>query len=181
MKYSIKWRPIYGGLGEWIRFDGGLLYLKGNFAATHDGRKILVVMSTHYSPAGHGEGSFNYEKPNYIDAVTLETLKLDNPILEVSLNETPVDPDTALKKYLLFASMQFYPGGAFSDFEGSFDTAAEAVAFVKAELAKEDSSWNHYTWIELVNSNTGKAVRVQDSTKRPFSNPKTEWPELLNL
>lgn len=156
---KIKWKTAYGSLRGWVSSDSALVItsLKGNFAATHEGRKILVIMSRHYSPAGHGEGSYEYDQPNYVDATTLEALKLSDPVLDVELDEKPTTPSQDLKRFLLFVGSTYYPEGGFEDFEGSFDSIADAAAYIKAKIATDPSEWNsNYRWMDLVDGRTGK-------------------------
>jgi len=90
MSIGVKWERGGYGYDHWVNDRNEIVPLKGNFHALHEGRRILVVMSTHRVPAGHGEPSFDFDVPNYLDATTLEDLKLNKPLIEPRDSAFPV-------------------------------------------------------------------------------------------
>ena len=45
--------------------------------------------------------------------------------------------------YMLFAGQDFYPGGGWNDFRGTFDTIREAVSAYITLLESETLHWGH--------------------------------------
>lgn len=58
-----------------------------------------------------------------------------------------------MKRYALFAGMTYYPGGGWSDFQGSFDVPEDAE---RAGQANEDAG--KWDWFEVVDLETGEVV-----------------------
>lgn len=58
-----------------------------------------------------------------------------------------------MKRYLLFAGSNYYPSGGWDDFEGSFDSAAEALAAVPSIRVRREPDWFH-----VIDSQTGERV-----------------------
>lgn len=68
---------------------------------------------------------------------------------------TRTDHGTALeatKRFLAFGGYNYYPGGGWEDFAGSFDTLDEAVTAAK-EAADKD-----YGWWNVADAATGRVV-----------------------
>ena len=181
MSIGVKWERGSYGYDHWVNDSNEIVPLKGNFHALHEGRQILVVMSPHKSMPGHGDPSFDFQVPMYLDAVTLEDLQLKDPLIEPR-PQPAAEPPPKLKKYLLFGMAEYYPEGAFGDFEASFDTAAQALVFFKSETYKRGAShWHLHDWAELVNGHTGERVRIRDTRHKRFSDPESQWPEFLTI
>lgn len=65
------------------------------------------------------------------------------------------DVETALKRFAAFYGHDYYPSGGFGDFEGSFDTPEEAIAFLEARSREAYApawmwDWGHV--VDLTNS-----------------------------
>lgn len=48
-----------------------------------------------------------------------------------------------MKRFLVFAFETFYPAGGMEDFEGHFDTDAEALACALATLTEDKAQYTH--------------------------------------
>ena len=77
----------------------------------------------------------------------------------------------ALKRYLLFAGMQYYPEGGWSDFKGAFDSPEDARSFL-------DDDWD---WFEIVDRTTGERVSAppKDERKADTLPLKTIWIKIV--
>lgn len=58
-----------------------------------------------------------------------------------------------MKRYLLFQGVLYYPSGGWSDFQGSFDTAEEALEHLKTIHNLGENWW------QIVDSTTGTIVK----------------------
>jgi hypothetical protein len=65
-----------------------------------------------------------------------------------------------MNQFLLFAGDEYYPGGGWSDFRGSFKTVEEAE---EKAIKPTDREWasNSYDWWHIVDSATGSYVKSQ--------------------
>lgn len=55
-----------------------------------------------------------------------------------------------MKRYIVFAGSDYYPGGGWGDFRGDFDTLEEARALIKTLL--------DYDWQQIVDTFTKEEV-----------------------
>lgn len=70
-----------------------------------------------------------------------------------------------MKRYALFAWPEFYPGGGYHDFRGSFDTVEEAETALRNYLTPETPDDNAvFEAGHIVEWGTGKIVRKGRST-----------------
>jgi len=61
-----------------------------------------------------------------------------------------------MSQYLLFAGMNYYPGGGWNDFKGAFETIEEAVAEVTQR--QEQNNTEGWDWYHVVDTTTGQEV-----------------------
>lgn len=59
------------------------------------------------------------------------------------------------KKFWLFAGPRYYPLGGWLDFVNSYDSLAEAEAYVTAYLDYNEDNWH---WWHVVNAETGEVA-----------------------
>jgi hypothetical protein len=84
-------------------------------------------------------------------AVDKESTEKDPPAtLESAVPDA--DPDTPLRRYLVFAGSHYYPSGGFNDFEESFDLLDVAWGYAKGRAAES------YKWSHIVDITTGEVV-----------------------
>ena len=60
-----------------------------------------------------------------------------------------------VKRFVVFAGFQYYPGGGWEDFIGSCDTLEEARELRRATLEEN----YQYSWSHIVDLQTGEVVR----------------------
>jgi len=53
-----------------------------------------------------------------------------------------------MKRYLVFASHQYYPEGGWRDFQASYHNFDEAIKAAEEFLA--DPAWEHYDWAQVI-------------------------------
>lgn len=63
-----------------------------------------------------------------------------------------------MKRYLLFAGDNYYPGGGWKDFVDDCDDKKEAELFIKHWSRKSLTG----TWAHVVDSHSGKIVKSKD-------------------
>lgn len=57
-----------------------------------------------------------------------------------------------MKRFLLFAGMEYYPNGGWGDFRNSFDTLEEAKREILVEIVQGND------WYQIVDGRTGEIV-----------------------
>jgi hypothetical protein len=67
-----------------------------------------------------------------------------------------------MNQFLLFAGDEYYPGGGWSDFRGSFKTVEEAEEKANKPTDNEwgDCVDRSYDWWHIVDSDTGNYVKA---------------------
>jgi hypothetical protein len=71
-----------------------------------------------------------------------------------------------MKRFMLFAGPDYYPGGGWSDFSDSFDTLDSAISQAK----KQDDDWWH-----VVDAKTGVMVWLRNSRFPSGRAPDPAW------
>lgn len=72
-----------------------------------------------------------------------------------------------MKKYLLFAGDNYYPGGGMYDLIDSFDTIEEAIIKAKEQRPYADSSgYQCYDWYHIVDKDTMNKIKEDEKIKK---------------
>lgn len=66
-----------------------------------------------------------------------------------------------MKKFLVFAFMDYYPYGGWNDFRDSFVTLDEAITYVKTVVAKNEDFTN-FQIVDIENKKTKQWGRIDD-------------------
>lgn len=77
----IKWKYSYYPHGGWVNNDGESVSLPENFYAEHEDTKLLVTTTSVSTAPGHGEPAMTGSEPKFIDAASLETVKLSTGVI----------------------------------------------------------------------------------------------------
>ena len=64
-----------------------------------------------------------------------------------------------MKRYLLFAGMDYYPSGGWDDYLGDFITISECLSHLKEE---KNRCWDPLEWHHIVDTKTMKIVEIED-------------------
>lgn len=78
-----------------------------------------------------------------------------------------------MKQFLLYGGDFYYPNGGWRDLLGSFDFAADAIAFAENHFSNQLSYWWH-----VVDITTGKEVAKEDPN---LTKPSTHQVKILRF
>lgn len=66
-----------------------------------------------------------------------------------------------MKRYLVFAGLDYYPEGGWSDYEGEADTPQEATALARQCLTRRSGQW--CDWAHFVDTATGVITEIKEA------------------
>lgn len=69
-----------------------------------------------------------------------------------------------MKRYLLFAGDQYYPGGGWQDYKARFTTRVEALRAAAGGTRNTDLVTGSWDWWQVVDIETGKIVEEGTSS-----------------
>lgn len=119
--------------------------------------------------------SIKFDKGGTFSHPTRE--EMDGIVMGVGgTDQINLKPAGTVKRYLLFAGENYYPGGGWDDYVTDADTVEELRDLLK-RMGDSDDSSHDWDWWQIIDIEEGKVVDVKtgdDRTKETFE-PLGRW------